>query len=517
MLQISESQKKKWIIGTAKKSVIISFPDVPLTLTNDDLVSESLNLTEQLESEKYLTFTGCIASRLKFKCRALAQDVRGQRINVSISIGTDAPLPLFTGYVSDQDNLSQRDVLTEVSAYDDLVTINDIDVKTWYDGLTFPMTVAAFRASFWTYLGYTEETTTLPNDSLSLTKTITDEVIPAGKIAKWLCQLNARYGRINRSGNFEYLKLTPITEGLYPAEDLYPADNLYPSEENFQSEFTNATYQKVTYEPYKTDVITGVYIWDMAGINQGQAGSAGNILNIADNPLAWGVNMTTAAANIYNEIQNVRYIPARVDLIGLPYMEVGDIVMIHTDENLIRTYMMQRVLKGIQALVDSLVSDCEKKLKPYKESVATAISSNDKSILKIQADIVQMNALIADRATIGELNAVSARVGTIEANYITASQVSATYATISSLNAVSAAVNSLSAKSITTDNLNAKLAEFYGTIGVHHVIGDSGSIILADRYEVYNGGRMYFYNSGGYLNNYLDFGRVGQLLNLIGS
>ncbi len=425
MLPISEASKKKWIIGTQAKTVTISFPNIPLTLTNANIVSESLTLTEELEQNKYLTFTGCIASRLSFKCNALNVDVRGQRIEVSIAIGTDSPIPIFKGFVDTQDNLTQRDVLTSISCYDDLVKINETDVTAWYKALTFPMTVAQFRASFWQYLGYTEEATTLPNDSLSLTKTVTDNVILAGKIAKWICQLNARYGKINRSGNFEYTKLTPITEGLYPANDLYPAEDLYPSDENFNAEVTNGTYKTVTYEPYKTAPITGVYIWDNGGINQGQAGTAGNVLNIADNPLAWGVNMMTAAANIYNEVKYMQFIPATLKAVGMPYMETGDIVMVHTDDNLIRTYIMNRTLKGIQALADEYRCDSEQYLKVYKESVATAISSNDKSILKIQADIVQMNSLIADRATIGQLNATNAALGSLEAIAITTQNLSA--------------------------------------------------------------------------------------------
>ena len=463
MLPISDTSKRNWIIGTQAKTLLVSFPDLNLTLTNDSIVSESLSLTEELEQNNNLTFTGCIASRLSLKVRALTQDVRGQKVVVTIQIGTDTPLPLFIGRIDSQDNLSHRDVLTSLEAYDDLVRVNNTDVKAWYESLTFPMTVAAFRASFWSYLGITEEITTLPNDSLEMTKTITDEVINAGKIAKWICQLNARYGRINRAGNFEYVKLTPITEGLYPANDLYPAEDLYPSDENFDSEFTNGTYNSVEYEPFKTAPITGVYIWDMGGINQGQAGASGNVFSIADNPLSWAVNMMTAAANIFAEIKDVQFIPADISAIGLPYIEVGDIIMFHTDENMIRTYILSRTLNGIQVLTDAFRSDSDEYLTVYKESVATATSKNGKSILEIQADIVQMNTLIADRATINQLNAVSARVGSLEADHVS----------VSSLNAVDAKVNNLSAIAITTQNLSAQ------TISANQIRGGtiSGNLI----------------------------------------
>lgn len=450
MLPISDTSKRNWIIGTQQKHLVISFPNIHLTLTNENIVSESLSLTEELEQNDTLTFTGCIASRFSFKCNALNQDVRGQRIVVTLQIGTDTPLPLFIGRVDSQDNLTQRDVITELHCYDDLVLVNKTDVTAWYKGLTFPMTVAAFRASFWSYLGIYEEADTLPNDSLQLTKTITDEVILAGSIAKWICQLNARYGKLNRNGNFEYKKLTAIQEGLYPANDLYPAEDLYPSDENFDSEFTNATYNTVNYEPYKTAPITGVYIWDNGGINQGQAGTSGNVFSIADNPLAWGVNMATAAANIFAEIKDVQFIPANVGAIGLPYLETGDIIMIRTDANLIRTYILQRTLNGIQALTDAFRSDSEQYLKVYKESVATMISSNNKSILKIQADIVQMNTLIADRATIGQLNAVNAKIDTLNAKAITTENFTSQKITSGMIDA-----GVISASKITTGTLSA--------------------------------------------------------------
>lgn len=480
MLPISEASKKKWIIGTQAKSLSVSFLDLNLTLTNDSIVSESLSLTEELEQNHNLTFTGCIASRLSLKVRALTQDVRGQKVVVTIQIGTDTPLPLFIGRIDSQDNLSHRDVLTALEAYDDLVRVNNTDVKAWYDSLTFPMTVAAFRASFWSYLGITEELTTLPNDSLSMTKTITDEVINAGKIAKWICQLNARYGRINRAGNFEYVKLTPITEGLYPANDLYPADNLYPSDENFNAEFTGGTYNTVQYEPFKTAPITGVYIWDMGGINQGQAGTAGNVLSIADNPLAWAVNMATAAANIYAEVYDVQFIPAQISAIGLPYMETGDIVAIHTDENMVRTYILSRTLNGIQALTDSFRSDSDEYLTVYKESVATATTKNGQSILEIQADIVQMNTLIADRATIAQLNSVNAKIDNLTAISITtqnftsqkitsgmvdAGVISAGKITTGTLSANRIDVDTLCSTSFSTRQINAKALVVYGSDG----------------------------------------------------
>lgn len=50
--------------------------------------------------------------------------------------------------------------------------IINTDVKSWYAGLSFPMTLKQFRNSFFAHLGIAQVETSLVNDSMTVNKTI---------------------------------------------------------------------------------------------------------------------------------------------------------------------------------------------------------------------------------------------------------------------------------------------------------------------------------------------------------
>ena len=451
MINITEEEKNKWRSTSIEKSLILSFPDMSLVFTNDDIVFESLSITESINEENALAFTGCIASEMSISISEPVQDLRGQYCEVTISVDNEQPLPLFKGYVDSQDNLNQLDAITNITAYDILVTkINAVDVTSWYNSITYPISVKAFRDSFFNYLNVPQENTVLVNDGLYLSeKTIKDATILGESIIKYICQMNAVFGQISRYGEFKYVKLDKIVEGLYPAEDLYPSDDLYPAQENAKELIGQNRYITLNYEPFKTEAITRVSIRDQEGLEQGGAGtSTDNQLVIADNPLIWSVNMQTAATNIYSVVDGRQFTPANIECIGYPYIECGDVILLHTNKHIVRTYILKRTLKGIQALFDDYDSESDRLQPTYQQSLSTSISANGKNILKIQADIVEINEVVAKKATIADLDAAKARIGNLEVANVTIT---------GSLNALRGDFDTLSAKSITTDNFHSQL------------------------------------------------------------
>ena len=60
----------------------------------------------------------------------------------------------------------------DITAYDALYKINEMDVTSWYNSLTFPITIANMRNSFFNYVGITQEADYLPNDPMTVNKTI---------------------------------------------------------------------------------------------------------------------------------------------------------------------------------------------------------------------------------------------------------------------------------------------------------------------------------------------------------
>ena len=138
----------------------------------------------------------------------------------------------------------------------------------------------------------------------------------------------------------------------------------------------------------------------------------------------------TACQNILGEVRGVWFIPCNLECVGLPWVECGDALYTNTKKNIVRSFVLQRTLTGIQALFDTVQSDISQYREKYTESEETGVSANRVGV-KNNAD---------------EIVATKLRVGTIEADYIKAYQ----------LNAVDAKIDNLSAIAITTQNLSAQ-------------------------------------------------------------
>lgn len=454
MINVDDTTKEAYLADSVPKQITIEFPNANITYHNDDIVGESLEIEECINDGTELTFEGCVASKMKFKCDSPVRDLRGEYVEVSIlADGTAEDITLFTGYIDEQTNRTQEDVITEFTAYDKLYVIGQQDITSWYNGLTFPISIRNFRNSLFTQIGIIQEDITLINDSLNMQKIDTKDQILVIDVLKAICQANARFGQIGRDGKFYYRKLTEITKALYPSTETYPSEETFPSAENAAIVYDYSDYIKVTYEPFKTEKITSVAVIGRDGSNT-TYGSGTNTLYLTDNIVAQGcVNKSLMAETIYNEIYRIEYIPSNVEAKGLPWAECGDIYMFNTRKNLVRAYVLHRVLKGIQALYDDITADGSQMREPYTESSYTQstvreldIQDNTLKIGVLRADLIETNQIVATKATIAQLNATNARVGSLEADHVSVAQ----------LAAVNAAVVNLAAIAITTQNLSAQ-------------------------------------------------------------
>ena len=62
-------------------------------------------------------------------------------------------------------------------------------------------------------------------------------------------------------------------------------------------------------------------------------------------------------SNLVYQLGKLVYTPANVDMIGLPYVEKGDILYLHVKDKSIMTIVFDRTLRGIQFLRDKVVAD----------------------------------------------------------------------------------------------------------------------------------------------------------------
>ena len=429
MLNVTDATKNAYYDDTLLKTLIITFPNKNVTFTGDDILGESVKLIEKIETERSLTFKGCIASKFTFKVADNVIDLRGEYLEATIQADDTEEIPLFSGYVDDQDNETREDIVTTFTCYDPLYKIGSKNMQSWVDGLSFPITVRNFRNSLFSNLGITQEARTLINDNLTISANFKSfvDAPSATDIMKWICQLNGVYGQYGRDKLFHYRELNALSEGTYPAEDLYPGEDTFPSAENAGVTINTSDYVSLTYEPYTTDYITKVVIIDGGGLDQGQAGVEGNTFIVQDNPIAFNVNMQSAARALLAKINVVNHIPViKMKCVGLPYVECGDTFLSYTRKNVCRSYVLQRTLSGIQALFDEYSSDSDKDYPPYKATTKSMTNADRKKILQIQSDIVRIDGkIIADEAEFNTLKSKAITTDNLSAQNISANQITA--------------------------------------------------------------------------------------------
>lgn len=456
MLNVTDATKNAYYDDTLLKTLIITFPNKNVTFTGDDILGESVKLIEKIETERSLTFKGCIASKFTFKVADNVIDLRGEYLEATIQADETEVIPLFSGYVDDQDNETREDIVTTFTCYDPLYKIGSKNMQSWVDGLSFPVTVRNFRNSLFSNLGITQEARTLINDNLTISANFKSfvDAPSATDIMKWICQLNGVYGQYGRDKKFHYRELNALSEGTYPAEDLYPGPDTFPSAENAGVTINTSDYVSLTYEPYTTDYITKVVIIDGGGLDQGQAGVEGNTFIVQDNPIAFNVNMQSAARALLAKINVVNHIPViKMKCVGLPYIECGDTFLSYTRKNVCRSYVLQRTLSGIQALFDEYSSDSDKDYPPYKATTKSMTNADRKKILQIQSDIVRIDGkIIADE---GEFNTLKSKA--ITTDNLSTQNISANQITAGTLN-----VDRIQAGSINAQKLNVSASDGNG-------------------------------------------------------
>ena len=502
-------------------------------LNEDDWKGESAELTERLCSESELSFGRCEASTFKLRVRERIVPLAGKKITVSVTLEGAEEAPFMMGvYKVDSDVPTADRRYRDIVAYDAMYDILNAEVSGWYNSLTFPMTLRQFRDSFCAYVGVEQEEITLVNDDMTVEKTIDPGELPGKTVIEAICEINGCFGHIGRNGKLRYVVLEQMIEGLYPADELYPSDDLYPADPLGTTEVSKSMYLSCQYEDFIVQHITKLQIRQEENDIGAIAGNGNNSYIIEDNFLVYGksaVDLQTIADNVLSVISGVWYRPAQVEARGNPCLEVGDGILLYTSRETIYTYILQRTLKGIQALRDSYTAEGEEyrtgqvnglmksiiqlkgksnvltrtveetrlELRDVNQNLSTQISINAQQILtkvskdnivseinqtaesiKIKAEridlvgIVNANEMVVKYATIETLNATKLELDNLIA----------TKATVDSLNAVSGRVGSLEADHVTVSDLNGVSARL-GTVEANYI---SAGTVKANYMEVAN-------------------------------
>lgn len=322
-----------------------------LSIKNDRIVSKSFKLSESLCSTEDLTFGSCEAAQMEFVCADIEENIEGKEFLATMTVGNYV-LMLGTYTVSSAKRQADRR-LKKVVAYDRMIRF-DTDVSVWYseffsDGNRH--TLYEFRCALCDYVGVSQESVSLVNDDMVVKKTIDAEQLSGREVLRAICEINGVFGHIARTGELKYVTIK--NTGLYPSETLYPAEELYPSEA--QELVPVGHYRSALYEEYIVNEIDRLTIRQDEGTIGTIVGSGNNGYIVEGNFLVYGktaLELDSIAGNLYMNISGRFYRPHKTVATGLPYVEVGDGLLVATSNDLIETFIFSRVLSGIQALKD---------------------------------------------------------------------------------------------------------------------------------------------------------------------
>ena len=367
---ISGKNKELYYASSIDKQLNIEVIGTKHVIDNSMREQDTFTLTETLNDGTELKFGSCMPNQISFTGREVPIATKGMKLRVTETLEGNEDDPFEYGtYTVQSDTPTADRTKRQITAYDSMYDIINADVKSWYDGLTFPMTLKQFRDSFFTHLGIEQKEAGLVNDGMTVNKTLTttqsddssvtaESIISGKTIIEAICEINGAFGNIGRDGRFEYVVLKAITSALYPAEDLYPRDDLFPSDANTES--MTGHYITFDYEAFQSQAITQLEIRADDSTAGAIVGTFGNNYVISGNFLIsdkTGAEMKQIANNLLPVIAQAEYTPIKsCTCVGNPCLELGDPIRFNTSREIVETYILQRTLTGVQSKRDSIVS-----------------------------------------------------------------------------------------------------------------------------------------------------------------
>lgn len=392
MIKISEEIKKLYIEDSTPIELEVRFKDNAFpAIKGSDVLSEQMTLHESICEEEQLKFGGCNASSFELTVFNLNSGIKGYEIEpVLITNKTEIPLGVF--YVETIEKYAGKDY-KKLTAYDKMRYF-DVDVKDWYDNLTFPISVKNFRNSLCNYVGVEQNEATLIADNIMLTKELdSSNGINGLSLMKQICEISGVFGRMDRYGKLDYLSLE--SSMLLPADDLFPANDLYPSAGSGDSEnsfniSTSLMYEHPLVEDFFTSNIDGVIIVDSEGA-QVLTEYNQNPYYVQDNFVIIGQTheTITALANaLLSKISSISYRPINSSKIkGQPYVECGDFISGEVNGYGFEAYVFQRDLTGIKALRDAYICKGKEMLENDMNGVTAQLQRLNKTTEKVKTSV----------------------------------------------------------------------------------------------------------------------------------
>lgn len=385
----------------ATKRNVFYFPELELTIgseNNGQIVQGTFNITESICSEANLNFGACESNMLTVQLADVDESIVGKEMIVSQVVNETYTIQLGNFFV-ESCHIVDDTIFKEITAYDGMKKF-DVDVIAWYNAISWNVTntIKKLRISLYTYLGIEYEDVTLCNDSMPVIKTINANSLNGKDVLRAIMQINGCFGHFGRDGKLYHVIL--------------PIDSAVPSE----TVTKNEEIRTIKCEDYTASAIDKVKITQEDADADGDAGATygtgNNCYTISGNLLTFGWNatqMATAAENVSSNMFNRSYKPIiSSEIIGLPYLEVGDKVSAVIGDNTYSSYILRRTL-CISTMKDSYTASGDQVLKKIENTKDTLKKLQGKTNV-LKRTVEEMSNTVTDLST------------NIEENYSTTTQ-----------------------------------------------------------------------------------------------
>lgn len=381
-----------YIFTNDSENKVLEMTSSTISITNTDIVGEDFEIEDILNDEEDLLFGSVYASRIKF-----GTTYQTDLSDVTLDVSCYPPEHSSTIFNFGAFKITKEDFVEnqgmnkykEAVGYDALYDVLNTNYIDWYNAL-FPTssttkTQKQFRDSFFNYVGITQETVTLPNDSMTVRKTVSGAELKGSTILRAICACNGCFGRMVEN-KFKYIFLTPIAQDLSNAYEI-ALNGHYISEKH--AKYTVNPIDKLIIRDDDTELIA-----------EYPTGSANNPYVMANNFLLYDKTaneLSTIAQNIYAKIQGISYVPLEIEVKGNPCFEVGDPVYFTTvGGEVVKSYILRRNYVGFQSPHDTYVSNGLETRKFTTESFDTSLYKLYNKTNQLIRDLEHTESILQD-------------------------------------------------------------------------------------------------------------------------
>lgn len=388
---------------------IVSLPsgEIPITITNEDILKERFELQENFNTAENWAFGSVEPSCVSIDIRQkdTIPILKGMTFRLYFYFDDNSSTLLYIGtYIFDTDDLSEDSKSRTISGYDTIQAIRDLDVIDFYRGLFAAheepdpedesqtiwvpakekIKVKEARDALFTYLIMFEdipiiqENVELPNDNFEFAFDVDTEALSAGQLLEDLCEINGRYGHLSRELSTFQFPLLPEVKNVqvfkYIRVERYDEPGI-----QIGNEIRIHGMKKGLYE---TNSIGRLRVYNrddvlLASYDDGWKKHF-SVYNIYDNILIDNItkSKTTKSAlktmmkNIYDSIRYRKYVPFEAKAPTDLCREAGDRITLYLDIDLqnedenrsYKTLIFKRRISGIQNMTDTYSAEGDRNL-----------------------------------------------------------------------------------------------------------------------------------------------------------